>query len=545
MLLVAIADLGIHLSACKRRTDRERRRSDTRSDTPPQPAAARRRRSSLERRRTKRCRSIANANARRKRSPSSSGCRSNSTKRCTCATGAREAFDAAQEIANDGDALFTQHEVRRCDGAITKRASRRSKPCSTQGDARFNDALDNALQAIDQRDAAAAEAAYVDRRNGVSERCAYRRRTQPRATPAADHRTVCRRRSRQESAATWRTMLAKYPCDSGARSKDARTARPARRRAVARCEPRLSGHALCGVCSTRIAADYDAAKRAFEAALRQRPNDGRGTRRNEPGRTTFDVEQHRAVSPEGDARRSRRTLGRRGSELSEGARGRCVDQVRDGRSRPRRRTRRSRPKVECGDRRSRCCCHRTRRSPTTTRCIRAPMKIADPGPRLTDQVNRLGDALAIARDPVCRDADLRLGNGSDDFATRRTRQIRPQRGAIASRPVRTASAAATANATCAANSMVVPQMAPVEISLSGSDLTVSADEPLIRPATLHADARRSARPVVVRRTPRAADLHDGAAGSRLVRLVHLHGEVGTADVRSAECEHVDQRRLRS
>ncbi len=102
--------LGLLVSAGTRRSSprsRARNRSRLRGTGR---GRAHRRRSSSARRRTKHCRSIANASARRRRSPSSSSCRSNSTKRCTSETGAPNAFDAAQQLANDGDALFTQQK---------------------------------------------------------------------------------------------------------------------------------------------------------------------------------------------------------------------------------------------------------------------------------------------------------------------------------------------------------------------------------------------------------------------------------------------------
>ena len=53
-----------------------------------------------------------------------------------------------------------------------------------------------------------------------------------------------------------------------------------------------------------------------------------------------------------------------------------------------------------------------------TALYQSAAKIDDPGPRLADQLKRLEQALALARDAGAGDVDIRFGHGSDHFADR-------------------------------------------------------------------------------------------------------------------------------
>ena len=163
-----------------------------------------------------------------------------------------ESFDAAQQLANDGDALFTQRSsttMANYEKDITdwKRCKRRR--------CRFNDALNDALQAIDRRDAAPQRQRTLPRIS-VDPRIADRR---SRATSAADHRAIGGRRPRQDAAtcACWRSTAIQAPIPKR------KAADAVGRSTVARCESdyRERYPRLCGF----EAGDYDAAKRAFDA----------------------------------------------------------------------------------------------------------------------------------------------------------------------------------------------------------------------------------------------------------------------------------------
>jgi hypothetical protein len=205
---------------------------------------------------------------------------------------ASDAFDAAQQLANDGDALFTQQQF---DKAMVQyeQGIAALETLRSQGQARFDAAIDAASQAIDRRDAAGAETAYTtaasvypdDPRIAAGRSRAQRLPQIVELFDEADHAIEHN---------DWRTALQKYRAihalDPAARGLQA---------ALSGAEARVAELDFQGLLSSAYAAleanDYGAAKRGFDAALRQRPSDAAardGMNQVEQRSTLSSIEQH-------------------------------------------------------------------------------------------------------------------------------------------------------------------------------------------------------------------------------------------------------------
>lgn len=369
-----------------------------------------------------------------------------------------EAFDAAQEIANDGDALFTQLKF---DEAMAnyEKGITALETLQTQGDARFNDALNAASQAIDRRDAAAAEAAYV-----------VAATVYPNDARIAEGRSRVQRlpqiielfadADRAKERGDMRTMLAKF---RAIQALDPKT--KGLQDVLGDAQSRVANLDYQGTLSAGYAAlesgDYDAAKRAFEAALRQRPNDGAaqdGMNQVEQRATLTNIEQYhqKAIRDEADERWADAVASYQKVLAVDGS----IKFAMDGKARAGARADLDRklnaaladPGALSSD----------ATYADVTALYQSAVQIADPGPRLRDQVKRLQDALAIAKTPVpvmltsdsATEVTLSQVGVLGKFA-RKEVQLRPGRYVLrgsrdGKRDVRR-------------ELMVVPQMAPVEI----------------------------------------------------------------------------------
>ena len=182
----------------------------------------------------------------------------------------KDAFDAALHLANTGDDLFTKQKYDEA-MALYEQGIAALTQLVDAGETRFNAALAAAAIALDQRDGSAASAAFDDAALVYPDdpRIAAGRarvRLLPQVIEWIDDAERAVERN------DWRAALAKY-------------------RAVRDLDPKTNGiTAALDAAATRVAnldfqgllsagyaaldaADFDAARRAFNAALQQRPND--------------------------------------------------------------------------------------------------------------------------------------------------------------------------------------------------------------------------------------------------------------------------------
>jgi tetratricopeptide (TPR) repeat protein len=389
-----------------------------------------------------------------------------------------EPFDVAQQLANDGDALFTQQKF---DDAMAnyEKGIAALEALQTQGESRFNDALKDALDAIDRRDAAAAEAAY-----------AIAASVYPDDARIAEGRSRIQRlpqiielladADRAKERGDMRTTLAKYRAIQALDPKTQGLQTP-----LGEAQSRVANLDYQGTLSAGYAAldagDYDAARRAFEAALRQRPNDGAaqdGMSQVEQRSTLSNIEQYhqKAIRDEADERWTDAV-----ASLSEGSRRRRLDQVRDGRQSESRCTRRSRPQAERRARRPRRVVFR-RHVRGGHWAVSKRREDHRRGTAANGSAEAPRSGAGASANAGAGDADVGRRYRSDHFATWRVGQVRPQGSAVTPRPLR-----------ADRQPRRPPRRAPrtdrraADASggnrLPGIDLTVSAEEPLIRPAT--------------------------------------------------------------
>ncbi len=327
-----------------------------------------------------------------------------------------------------------------------------------------------------------------------------------------------------------RTVLAKYRAIQALDPKTQGLQAP-----LGEAQSRVANLDYQGTLSAGYAAldagDYDAAKRAFETALRQRPNDGAaqdGMSQVEQRSTLSNIEQYhqKAIRDEADERWTDAVASYQKVLAVDGS----IKFAMDGKARAGARADLDRklnaaladPGALSSD----------ATYADVTALYQNAAKIADPGPRLTDQLKRLEQALALAKTPVpvtltsdaATEVTISQLGALGKFA-RKEVQLRPGRYVLHRQPRRQARRAPRTDGRAAD--------AAGGNRLPGIDLTVSADEQLIRPATF---------------TPTRDDLHGRSwfgehrvqlistavlLAVGVVRLVHLHGEVGAAHVRPA------------
>jgi tetratricopeptide (TPR) repeat protein len=307
-----------------------------------------------------------------------------------------EAFDAAQQLANDADSLFTQQKF---DEAMVhyEKGVAALETLSKQGDARFNDALNAAAQAIDQRDAAAADAAFTIAAS-----------VYPSDVRIADGRSRIQRlpqiielfadADRAKERGDWRTTLAKYRAIQTLDPKTHGLQGP-----LSEAQSRVADLDYQGTLSAGYAAldagNYDAAKRAFDTALRQRPNDGAakdGMSQAEQRSTLSSIELYRekATRDEADERWTDAVASYQ-NVLAVDA---TIKFAIDGRAR-------AGARADLDRRLNSALADPGALSSDATYAdiaalYQSAVKIADPGLRLADQLKRLQQVLALAKDPV-------------------------------------------------------------------------------------------------------------------------------------------------
>ncbi len=280
---------------------------------------------------------------------------------------------------------------------ITNEASPRSEALRRQGQARFDDALRGAGKAIDARDAAAAKTAfdvaasvYPDDKHIAEGRTRVQQLPQIIELFADANRAVERN--------DWRTALAKY---REIERLDPKTAGLTER--LQDAQTRVANLDYQGTLSTGYAAlesgDYDAAKRAFQSALRQRPNDGAaqdGMSQVEQRATLTDIERYRqsAQRAESDERWSDAVAAYEKVLAVDPA----IKFAMDGRARANGRALLDR-KLEAALADTGALSSDATFTETVA-LYQGATKIADPGPRLSSQLDRLEKALALAADPV-------------------------------------------------------------------------------------------------------------------------------------------------
>ena len=309
---------------------------------------------------------------------------------------ALDTFSAAQEIANEGDKLFTQQKF---DDAMAhyEKGIVALEALRDQGDARFNDAIVAATHAIDARDATATEAACViaasvypdDSRITESRDRAQRLPQIIELFDAAD-RAIERN--------DWRTALARYRSIQAQDPKTQGLQGP-----LNDAQTRVADLDYQGLLTTAYAAldaaDYDAAKRAFDNAMHQRPNDAAardGLSQVEQRSTLSDIEQfhQKAIRAEADEHWT--------DAVKDYQRVLAVDAsikfAMDGRAR-------ANARAEIDQKLSAALADPGVLSSDATfgetvLLYQSAVKIAEPGPRLTDQLNRLETLIAGASEPV-------------------------------------------------------------------------------------------------------------------------------------------------
>ncbi len=309
---------------------------------------------------------------------------------------ALDAFNVAQEIANEGDALFTAQKF---DDAMAhyEKGNVALETLRDQGDARFNAAIAAATLAIDQRDAAAAEAA-----------CVIAASVYPEDTRIAQSRSRVQRlpsiielfdaAERAVERNDWRTALAKYRAIQAEDPKTEGLQAP-----LNDAQARVANLDYQGLLTTGYAAldgaDYAAAKRAFDNALRQRPSDVAardGLNQVEQRATLSSIEQshQKAIRAEAEERWSDAVKDYQ-QVLAVDA---SIKFAMDGRTRARERAQVDQklsaaladPGLLSSD----------ATFAETVLLYKDAVTIADPGPRLKDQLNRLELVIAGASEPV-------------------------------------------------------------------------------------------------------------------------------------------------
>jgi tetratricopeptide (TPR) repeat protein len=371
---------------------------------------------------------------------------------------AAEEFNAAQQIANDGDELFTKLQfdaaMKNYEAGIAALEALRN-----QGTARFDGALAAAATAIDRRDAAAAETA-----------CAAAAAVYPDDARIADGRKRAKalpqiielfdEANRATERNDWRTALTKY---RAIQTLDPKTY--GLQTALADAQSRVSSLDYQGVLSAGYAAleagDYPASKRAFEAALRQRPNDaaasdGMNQAEQRATLSSIDTLREKAGRAEADERWK--------DAAADYDRVLTVDAsikfAMDGRARAGERAELDRKLQAAISDPGALSSDATYAA--TVQLYKDSVKIPDPGPRLTDQLNRLEKQLATASEPVqvtltsdsATDVTISQLGALGKFARKEVR-LRPGRYVVLGsrdgrRDIRR-------------EVLVTPQMAPVEI----------------------------------------------------------------------------------
>ncbi len=183
---------------------------------------------------------------------------------------AGDAFDAAQQLANDGDALFTQQQF---DAAMNHYEQGVSSldQLREAGEARFNDALAQAIAALDKRDEHGADAA-LDRAATVYPDDPRIKTSRERAKRLPQIIELFDEADQAVERNDWRRALAQYRSIEKLDSKTLGL-----QGALEKARMRVADLDHRGVLSAGYAAldsgDYDAARHAFDAALRQRPDD--------------------------------------------------------------------------------------------------------------------------------------------------------------------------------------------------------------------------------------------------------------------------------
>jgi len=309
---------------------------------------------------------------------------------------ALDPFNDAQQLANDGDALFTKNQF---DDAMAKYQNGivALQTLRDQGRARFDGALQAAIAAIDKRDTAAANAAldtaatvYPDDPRVTDNR--KRAQRLPQIIELLDDADQAIERN------DWRTALAKYRAIEALDPKTAGLQGP-----LADAQSRVGNLDYQGTLTAGFAAleagNYDAARRAFEAALRQRPNDGAardGMNQVEQRATLTSIEEYRQRAARAEAEeRWADAVNDYEKVLSVDA---AIKFAMDGRARANGRALLDQklgaaladPGALSSD----------AAYAQTVSLYEGAAKIPSPGPRLTNQLNRLEAVLTLAGNPV-------------------------------------------------------------------------------------------------------------------------------------------------
>jgi tetratricopeptide (TPR) repeat protein len=309
---------------------------------------------------------------------------------------AADPFNEAQQLANDGDALFQKQQF---DDAMAnyQKGISALEALRTQGQTRFDDAMSAATAAIDKRDASAAKSA-LDTAATVYPKDPRITEDNARVTRLPQIIELFDDADRAIERNDWRTALTKYRAIQALDPKTAGLQGP-----LADAQTRVGNLDYQGTLTAGYAAleagNYDAAKRAFEAALRQRPSDGAakdGMSQVEQRATLSDIDQYRlkATQAESEERWTDAVADYEKVLSVDGA----IKFAMDGRARANGRALLDQ-KIESaladvGSLSS------DATYAQTVSLYQGASKIAHPGPRLTNQLNRLEAALAVASNPV-------------------------------------------------------------------------------------------------------------------------------------------------
>jgi tetratricopeptide (TPR) repeat protein len=309
---------------------------------------------------------------------------------------ALDPFNEAQQLANDGDALFQKQQF---DEAMVnyQKGISALEALRTQGQTRYDDAMRAAKVAIDKRDAVAAKSA-LDTAATVFPSDPRIAEDRARVTRLPQIIELFDDADRAIERNDWRTALTKY---RAIEALDPKTA--GLQSALADAQTRVGNLDYQGTLTAGYAAleagNYDAAKRAFEAALRQRPNDGAakdGMNQVEQRATLSDIEQYRlkAARAESEERWADAVADYEKVLSVDGA----IKFAMDGRARANGRAlldqKLESALADPGSLSS------DATYAQTVSLYQGASKIASPGPRLTSQLNRLEAALAVASNPV-------------------------------------------------------------------------------------------------------------------------------------------------
>jgi len=309
---------------------------------------------------------------------------------------AQDPFNEAQQLANDGDALFTKNQF---DDAMAKYQAGivALQALHDQGQARFDDALRAAGAALDKRDAAAANSA-LDTAATVYPDDARIAESRKRAQRLPQVIELFDDADRAIERNDWRTALAKYRAIEALDPQTAGLQAP-----LADAQSRVGNLDYQGTLTAGYAAldagNYDAAKRAFDAALRQRPNDGAakdGMNQVEQRATLTSIEQYRQRAARAEAEeRWTDAVNDYEKVLSVDA---AIKFAMDGRARANGRALLDQKLAAALADPGALSSDATYAQ--TVALYRGAAKIPSPGPHLTDQLNRLEAQLALASSPV-------------------------------------------------------------------------------------------------------------------------------------------------